>query len=610
MATFNDFDGCYFSVQDIRLALQYSNSPVKPDLSEVEFVIVDNAPGSSHSQMLQGLCANTGAKYVALQQPQGTSPSRNKVFEEATGEFVLCIDSHVLLVPGAIERLLKFIPEAGDHLYSGPMILDNLQGFCTQFNPVWRAEMFGIWGRAWQCPCGQTNFTVMDIGGMTAYYQMPTCENRIGACGGCGKTLDQISYGGHEANLLARGYKSLGMNVDDEPFEIPGQGLGLFGCRRESWLHFTPHAVGFGAEELNIHELYRQRGRKCISLPFLAWLHKFGRPNGVPYPLQKYHKARNYVLWHNQLGKPLTDIYDHFVPSRMISPEDWEYLIADPVNRTQPPCPGCKQPSGPLPEKIEDAYVNASKTERDFNQHMPKLRELADGCSHVTDISIRQESFIALAASKAETVVSYSNEHGPLTDHVAKLRNIKRLPSNPRDVMAIAPTDLLFLNTTHTANQVYKELTQLAPSAKHYIILHNTQIYGEMGEDATPQVPSPGILVACRRYMRENPQWSVIYHTNNQYGLTVLSCRPEDKKALPNKLTMLGNFAKALADHVLDGNTKADLPVMEARLDICMGCEYRTEENCSVCGCPLKDKASWRSSDCPLGKWPAPVASS
>ena len=48
------------------------------------------------------------------------------------------------------------------------------------------------------------------------------------------------------------------------------------------------------------------------------------------------------------------------------------------------------------------------------------------------------------------------------------------------------------------------------------ISLHDTQIFGEQGEDG-----GPGLLPALRRFLREHPEWSVVYHTQANHGLTV-----------------------------------------------------------------------------------------
>ncbi|MCA9112428.1 MAG: hypothetical protein KDA52_20905, partial [Planctomycetaceae bacterium] len=62
-------------------------------------------------------------------------------------------------------------------------------------------------------------------------------------------------------------------------------------------------------------------------------------------------------------------------------------------------------------------------------------------------------------------------------------------------------------------------------------------------------------------------------------------------------------FAKAVAAHVADGAQQADRETLEARLEVCTLCEHRNEDRCTVCGCYLAEKAAWRSSECPLGKW-------
>jgi hypothetical protein len=414
-----------------------------------------------------------------------------------------------------------------------------------------------------------------------------------------------MPWPGHEAKLEAEGHYRLGLNPNDESFEIPGQGLGLFGCRKEAWLGFNEHASGFGAEEMCVHELYRQKGHKAICLSFLQWVHKFGRANGVPYPLQRFHKVRNYVLWFNQLGKPLDEIEQHFVASHLLSREDWDHLVKDSISNANPvqaTCGSCGQQPAPAHiTSIDQAYEFVEKIPRDFNEHMPTLRKYASQCHHVTEFSIRRESAVALVASTAEKIVSYNAEKSDsiLTALKAYAQHRFMNEGDPSRVGGIMPTDLLFLNDKHTAERVFWELETFAPTVSHYIILHNTMIFGEVGEDG-----QPGILHATRQFMRKNPQWSVIHHDIKQYGLTILSCHPEDKKQLPGLATRVVNFAKAMAEHVADGLSKVDAPVLEERLNICAGCPQRNEEACGACGCPLKEKAPLRSSTCPLGYWP------
>ncbi|MFM7863946.1 MAG: DUF6171 family protein [Planctomycetaceae bacterium] len=66
---------------------------------------------------------------------------------------------------------------------------------------------------------------------------------------------------------------------------------------------------------------------------------------------------------------------------------------------------------------------------------------------------------------------------------------------------------------------------------------------------------------------------------------------------------MAANLTRAIAAHVADGLKKVDTADLQQRLEVCSVCELRKDDRCTVCGCYLAEKASWRSSECPLGKW-------
>ena len=61
-------------------------------------------------------------------------------------------------------------------------------------------------------------------------------------------------------------------------------------------------------------EKFRQAGRKVQCLPFLRWLHRFGRPAGVAYPLTREDKLRNYLLGRLDLGQPYDNVLDFWCP--------------------------------------------------------------------------------------------------------------------------------------------------------------------------------------------------------------------------------------------------------------------------------------------------------
>ncbi|MEO7522289.1 MAG: glycosyltransferase family A protein [Gemmatimonas sp.] len=237
MATYNDFDGVYFTLQSLRMY---------HDMRDVELLVIDNY-GCEHTRSLvEGWSAG---RYLRRTDVQGTAAPRDLVFREAAGRMVLCCDSHVLFPPGVLSRLQEFSaanPDCDD-LLQGPMLYDDLQAISTHLDPVWRDEFWGTWAT-----------------------------------------------------------DPRGLDPNGEPFEIPMQGLGVFACRKSAWLGFNPRFRGFGGEEGYIHEKFRQAGRRTLCLPWLRWMHRFGRPAGVPYTLTVDDKFRNYMIGHVELGLELS----------------------------------------------------------------------------------------------------------------------------------------------------------------------------------------------------------------------------------------------------------------------------------------------------------------
>lgn len=253
MACYDDFDGVYFTVQALRL--------YHPEvLDEVEFLVIDNHPDSPAGETVRDFLTNwvPQARYVAAPEAVGTWAPRELVFRLAAGEAVLCLDCHVLLAPGSVRRLLDHYaahPDCAD-LLQGPLLYDSSGVAATHMDPVWREGMLGVWA---------------------------------------------IDPRGEDA--------------DAPPFEIPMHGCGLMSCRAAAWPGFHPDFRGFGGEEGYIHEKFRQAGRRTLCLPFLRWLHRFGRPRGVSYPLAMADRVRNYVLGRRELGLPYDDVVGHFLES-------------------------------------------------------------------------------------------------------------------------------------------------------------------------------------------------------------------------------------------------------------------------------------------------------
>lgn len=569
MAVHSDFLGAWPTIEAL---LMYHGDVFRDN----EILVVNNDPESTDGKMLADLCKNWLSKhvrYIAAPEVQGTSAPRQRVFDEARGEIVLCMDSHVLLVPGCLKRLIEYAdsnPDSKD-LWQGPMLYDNQESISTHFDPVWRSEMLGTWG---------------------------TDER--------------------------------GVNPESEPFEIPAQGLGLFACRKNGWLGFNPLFRGFGGEEVYIHEKFVQAGRRTLCLPFLRWLHRFGRPNGVKYRLTLWDKARNYYIGHKELGWDTNPIYEHFVKNGHLPQTEWDAIvegrdlmremhgIGDGAEWKAPapvPAVGCQTCGGgqsrPFVGTLEDAYQKAVNTPSDINEHVAYLRELASQCDHVTEFGMRHGvSTVGILAGQPKRFVTYDlarSPEGVALKQVQGDTNYDFLIGSSLTA-DIEETDMLFIDTKHTAPHLWEELNRHAGKVRRWIALHDTVVFGEKGEDG-----GPGLLPAMRRFVNEHREWSVIEHRMNNHGFTVLSKDPRDKPELPGTITMAVNLAKAVAAHVADGAKHVSTEQMQTRLEICSLCPQlkpgadAEKDRCAACGCFLAEKAAWRSTTCPIGKWPMDV---
>lgn len=249
MSTYDDFDGVYFTIQSIRLHHQEI-------LDRLSFIVIDNKPGTPVGAALQEFGKNVkNYQYIPFSEFNSTAV-RDVFFREADTEYVMSLDSHVLIEAGAIKQLLDYLdnhPDSMD-LIQGPLIYDSLDGnYATGFFPKWQKGMYGYW---------ETD--------------------------------------------------PRGANPNNEPFEITMQGLGLFACRKIAWPGFNPRFRGFGGEEGYIQEKFRRNGHRTLCLPALRWVHRFFRPAGTKYPMNWSDRIYNYHLGWKEIGWDTSSINDHF----------------------------------------------------------------------------------------------------------------------------------------------------------------------------------------------------------------------------------------------------------------------------------------------------------
>lgn len=242
MACCGNFEEAWFTVQALRIF---------HDLTDTEIVVVDQSADDRIKNFVASW-AHRQVRHVAMPEPKGTSAPRDRIFAEAKGEWVLVIDSHVLLPPGVVARFREWAaahPTCTDLLH-GPMLYDSLDSAADAMSDEWRGQMWGTWRGGLPSP-------------------------------------------------------------EADAYEIPMHGMGLWASRRDSWLGFNPEFRGFGGEEGYIHAKYRKAGRRVLCLPFLRWLHHF-RQGATPYPLRLEDRIHNYRVGHAELGLDPARFLEHF----------------------------------------------------------------------------------------------------------------------------------------------------------------------------------------------------------------------------------------------------------------------------------------------------------
>jgi len=252
MATYDDYDGVFFTIQSLRLYHSIC------DTDKVEFLVIDNNPESKHGKETKKFVESINGTYVPFTDKK-SSFVKYEVAKLAKGKYVLQMDCHVMLYPEAVDYLLKYFENNEDtrDLIQGPMGHNNFKVVNTHWNPIFRGHMYGVWA--------------------------------------------------HNKEAYDRG----------EPFEIPMLGMGLFAYERSNFPQISEHFRGFGGEEGVIHEYFRNGGGKTICIPQLKWIHRFGRPGGVTFPLTLDDRVYNYFLgfydiFRDEKHPIMKEVYDHF----------------------------------------------------------------------------------------------------------------------------------------------------------------------------------------------------------------------------------------------------------------------------------------------------------
>lgn len=214
------------------------------------------------------------------------------------------------------------------------------------------------------------------------------------------------------------------------------------------------------------------------------------------------------------------------------------------------------------PESLEDRYERLCNTPSDINEHLPMLRHLVE--EGVSDPSTRG-SVIELGTRGAVSTTALlmglqKNPRacrlhvvdvdpgavggalatlGPVAGDVDLQGFVADTSHGRKAVIGDRPMcDVLFIDTLHTYEQLLRELRMWAsdlpdydantersyvrPAVRRYVVLHDTETFGEVGEDGY----APGLRAAVNDWLaQENSKsvrWRILHDFKHNNGLMVL----------------------------------------------------------------------------------------
>ncbi len=158
------------------------------------------------------------------------------------------------------------------------------------------------------------------------------------------------------------------------------------------------------------------------------------------------------------------------------------------------------------------------------------LKEIGDECSHITEFGVRTghstRAFLTTNAILRSYDLYLDKDIINLFNEATKQgKNAKYIKGDTTSI-DIEETDLLFIDTWHTYNQVKAELQKHANKVRKYIIFHDTISFGLKDEPnydgSFVPLTGQGLLPAIIEFTIQHPQWKFREFKTNNNGLTIL----------------------------------------------------------------------------------------
>ena len=163
---------------------------------------------------------------------------------------------------------------------------------------------------------------------------------------------------------------------------------------------------------------------------------------------------------------------------------------------------------------VEQRIEELSNSGCDICEHFPLMLKYGKQCEHITEMGVRNVvSTWGWIGSNPKKLICYdyrrSNEIQDAIDTAAELGLDFTFHEADTRAIEIEETDLLFIDTEHTYEQIQKELELHGNKARKFIVFHDTAWAHDMNR-------------AIKEFMEANPHWVNEEEVTNNNGFKII----------------------------------------------------------------------------------------
>ena len=238
--------------------------------------------------------------------------------------------------------------------------------------------------------------------------------------------------------------------------------------------------------------------------------------NDLKYEFDNVHLPRTKDYYHLKWNNPI--IFRGF-PTRFIWPFDRieeKYRITYwQRKRPHPAFTNIKELSFAF-----DKFEEIKNTTSDINQHLQSIYQHVKGCNVAVSLGVSRgySAFALLMGCQHHITVDPAPNQDAinfLSDYFGQKSEV--IIQNTDEPIELEEFDVLFVDYVHTGECVEKEIKAHAHKVKKFIFFHDTQSFGDVGEDGKDGIKKP-IL----DFLLANEEWRVLYCENKNNGMMIL----------------------------------------------------------------------------------------